>query len=96
MPPTLQQLEEADATVQRLIGLFTQADQDIERVLAIVSARDTHGVPAEAAARLHQALKDIQVSLHNLTDQHNQLVPMIDEAKSQAQPAATSVPDNPS
>lgn len=88
----LEDLESIDREMQQLIGLFTQADQAIERALQSVADFSTaHGQDVPTAPLVHQALSDVQSNLHSLGDQHNRLVAQIAQARSEAQ----QIPDNP-
>jgi ElaB/YqjD/DUF883 family membrane-anchored ribosome-binding protein len=85
MGDALQDLEELDNEFQQLLPLLQQADQAIEKVLAISAAyHEAHGEKVQEAPKLHEALADIQVNMHHVTDKHLQLAAQIDLAKSQA------------
>jgi phage shock protein A len=85
-------LEQLDRTIQQVTGLLSQADQAVEQALQAASGfYASHGANVPSSPLLHQALTDIQTNLHSLTDQHNQLVGQIAQARTEAQ----QIPDNP-
>jgi DNA-binding MurR/RpiR family transcriptional regulator len=88
----LDDLEALDRQLQLAANLLTQADQCVEQTLQAATDFNTaHGGSVPTAPLLHQALADIQVNLHSMTDRHNQVVAQIAQLRSEAQ----QIPDNP-
>lgn len=93
--PAIEDLEALDRLIQQATALLTQADQCIEQTLqAAADFATAHGQHVPTAPMLHQAVADVQSNLHSLSDQHNQLVAHIAQARSEAQ-QIPEIPDNP-
>ena len=97
--PTLEQLQQAEQWWHHILDLFTQTDQALEQVRALVeqaAAQDEYGQHStNHHPVLMQSIADVQINLHTATDVHNRLLAEIQAAQQTAQQQADAIPENP-
>lgn len=82
---SLQHLEDLDQKVSHLVKLLTEADQALEQSQAVIANYNQahNNNPAHGTA-ISSSLTNIQGLISSYTNEHNQLVGMIKEAKDEA------------
>ena len=97
--PTLEQLQQAEQWWHHILDLFTQTDQALEQVRALVEQAAAHDEYGQHSTEHHpvlmESIADVQRNLHNATDVHNRLLAEIQAAQQTAQQQANALPENP-